>query len=104
MEENFELESCRVSKETELKLKDLLKSDNGCITDVRTVVVFRKNMLKRCKGTPFEKVDLDCFEYDKTISSFRFSCVQDIIMFIDEGSNSRTKILKNRYGRPGEVK
>ena len=84
------------------EIEELIKNDNGCITDVRTVVVYRKNMLRRCNGISFVDADLFCFKYNEEKTPFRFSCVQDIIMFVDD--DGQTKLLKNRYGRPGEVK
>lgn len=78
--------------------------NNGIITNVKTVILFRKNLSNSNKGLFFEEINLDHFKYETNgdSSTVEYSQVQEVIMFIDD--NGRTKILKNRYGKTGEIK
>lgn len=83
-----------------------LLEDDGFIGDVRCTVVYRRNLLKSYKSTSFEDISLLHFRYDNSVdfrTTIKYPQIQEVIMFVDEDDNCRTKILKNRYGRPGEV-
>ena len=78
--------------------------NNGIITEVKTIVLLRKNLSRSSLSLSFDEINFTHFKYesDGTKSTTKYSQVKDLIMFVD--TNGRTKMLKNRYGKIGEVK
>lgn len=80
--------------------KELLEvSKKPEMIESTVLVLFRSNLTKDKEKLPFRKITLNDFKYD---GSIRRAYQENIIMFVDE--DCKTKILKNRYGKPGIVK
>lgn len=86
--------------------KSIDSRSKGMITNVKTVVLYRENLCQNNIDKDFKDIQLDDFMYERSdkITPFKYACIQEIIIFIDHTENCRTKILKNRWGRTGEVK
>lgn len=90
----------------ENELKDFLDRDEffqeGILTDVRGMVLTRKNLYEQYKELAFDDIDWSHFKYRKNefhpTGIFKMS---DLVIFVDE--NGKTKIMKNRWGNTGNV-
>lgn len=91
--------------ENELKyflLHDEFYQD-GILTDVKAMVLTRKNLCKQYEEIPFKDVDWIHFKYrTKQERPSRLFMEIELCIFVDD--DGKTKLLKNRWGNTGEVK
>lgn len=91
-------------------ISEVKTSMDGIITDPKTIILFRRNLLKCKKDQKFKDVELMDFKYNfnpelsyeenNRIRRSTYMCA-DLIVFIDDFG--KTKILKSRWGNRGEV-
>lgn len=86
--------------------KSIDSRSKGMITNVKTIVLYRDNLYRNKVDKDFKDIQIDDFVYDNSEVGkvLTYPRHQEIIIFIDHNENGRTKLLKNRWGRTGEVK